>query len=244
MGRRVNYNTVGWRGSDERASLGDAHVETAINSLSRTALISATTMASYQPTREKTIDMLFRDDDIAAAKRVRGLVTASGSTRSYDIDTKNRITLNINYEECPVVAMDSCAMSVHSDRIQPLLTFVEEVKAVHDRFEEVKGVLRWMNRNATPGAIRYYWPTAMKLTPKSKVWEDLQQVPSRFTTPENIGDWTQAIKDSAATVASSLLLPADVDPRPRVHMWLTFSSKKVELSDRASYQTDQMHYNL
>lgn len=244
MGRKY-LNHIPYPMSDERSSLGDTHVDNAVHQLKKTAELTATVMTSYTPTREKTIAMLFRDDDIAAAERVRGLVTASGSTRSYPINLdKQEVDLNINYYECPVVALDAAAMCPHSDRIQPLLTFIDEVRAVHDRFEELKAVLKWFNRKATAGACRAYWPTAMKLTPKSKAWEDLQGVPSRYSEPPHVGDWLQAIRDSAQTFTQSLMLPTDVDTRPRNHMWLTFKSRTVVLSDNASYQTDMMTYNL
>lgn len=227
---------------EQRQSIGDAHVDSAVGHLKRTAQITAGVMASYQPTREATLSMLFRDDDIAKLKAVRGMVETANTVKSYTI--VDGVDLSINFRDALVPAIEEDVMCMHPERIAPLLTFIAEVRAVHDRFEEVKGVLRWMNRNATPGAIRYYWPTAMKLCPQSRIWEDLQEVPTRYTTPEKIGDWSQSIKDAAATVAGAAMLPSEATPRDRGLMWLTFQSRTVELSARSNYETDMMVYNL
>lgn len=236
------YNNVGWRAPEARQSLGDKHVDLAIATLKKTAMRTVKVMTDYKPSRMETIEMLFRDEDIEAAKRVRGMIRPATSTKDYEVVPG--VQLYIDYSECVVPTIENAAMHMHADRIQPLLTYVAEVKAVHDRFEELKAVLKWFNRNATPGAIRAYWPTAMKLTPQSKVWEDLQEVPSRYSEPPHVGEWLQAIRDSAQTFTQSLMLPDDVLAPQRNHMWLNFAQKTVVLGDNASYQTNQMQYNI
>ena len=226
----------------ERQSIGDSHVDKALGVLNTQAKTAAAVMAQYRHSREGTIPMLFADEDVEAMKRVNHLVDARMDTHAYEI--RPGISLNIDFSGALMPAFEQDGFKPYHDRIGPLLTFIDEVKAVHDRFEEVKGVLKWFNRNATPGATRAYWPTAMKLTPSAKVWEDLQSVPSRYSEPPNIGDWLQAIRDSAATVASNAMIPADAKPRDKQKMWLTFDSVRVKLSDTQSYKTDLMHYNI
>ena len=122
--------------------------------------------------------------------------------------------------------------------------FIEDVAAIHFQFEEVKGVLRWLNRNATPGAIRFYFPSVLKLCPTSLAFADLQHVPARYSNPQHIGSWIEPIKTAAATVAGSALLPTGVEPRPRSKMRLTFPMTTVNPDVNAAYRTDQIIYHI
>lgn len=243
MARRYNLKNIqdSWQ-KDVRQSIGDTHVDSAITSIKQTMQKAIALQTSYEPSRQSTLSMLFDDEDIAKLSQVRGMVKTEGNTRDYDIE--NGVTLTIGFAGALVPAIEPHMLKLNYGRIQPLMTYISEVKAIHDKFEEVKGLLRWMNRNATPGAIRYYWPTAMELTPKAPVWNDYRNVPSRYSTPPDIGDWLQVIKDAATTVAGSLMLPGDIILRQRDKMWLTFKTRKVELSNVSFYNTDEMVYNI
>lgn len=227
--------------SGERQTLGDSLMDEALAKLQRTAQATAAMMAKYDCTRERTLQMLFRDDDLSKLSQVRGMIDTRTDHKAYEIRPK--INLHIDFEGAFVPAIEASRVYFHSDRIAPLLNYIDAVKAVHDRFEEVKGVLRWLNRHATPAAIRYYWPSAMKLVPKSPIWADLQEVPSRYTTPDGISDWLQSLKDAAATVASSLLLPDTARPNPASQMKLTFEVIRVDVGNN-HYSTDLMTYHI
>jgi len=233
-----------FRNPAHRQSIGDAHVNEATAAMAKTQIASVSLLTRYSTSREETLRMLFRDDDLAKLEQVRGMVKTSGDVRTYDIGPY--ATLSIDFAGALVPAIEPSRLYLSSQLIRApsLLTYVAEVRAVHDRFEEVKAVLRWLNHYATPGAIRYYWPMAMKLCPKSTIWRDLQDVPSRYIEPPHVGDWTQSLKDAAATVTGSLMMPSDTKPRDRKNMWLTFAPRVVSLSDDSKYSTDQMSYNI
>jgi hypothetical protein len=199
-------------------------------------------MTHYPHSREGTLPMLFRDDDLAKLEAVRGMVDPMSDTEVYGIAPD--VHLTINYKEARVPTIDANRLFMQQDRITPLVSFIAEVKAIHDKFEEVKAVLRWLNCNATPGAIRYYWPTILELCPNSPAFADLQNVPTRYHNPPGIHNWLQSIRDAAATVAGSLLLPSDAAPRLKKQMWLTFASTTVHLGSEILYITDQMTYYL
>lgn len=242
--RRGGFQNVPAATYSERSSLGDAHVDAAITEITKLAQRAVATMTHYELTRESTLPMLFRDDDIAKLQAVRGMVQAHAATMSYMLQPS--VFLFISYEDAQVPTIERDRLYIQPGRVGPLLNFVAAVKAVHDRYEEVKGVLRWLNRNATPGAIRFYWPTAMKLTPKSLIWADLREVPSRYSVPPNISGWLQPLRDAAATMAGAAMLPATAAERPRETMWLSFHSCPVKLDGNAgsTYNTDHMIYNL
>jgi hypothetical protein len=246
MGRRGirgrNLSHIQANHGDARSSIGDSHVDLAVGTLKKTAEASVSLLTTYNHSRGGTLPMLFDDDDLDKLRQVRGMVRTQGDIRGYAMG--QGVHLYIDFEEALVPAIETIRLRINPDRVGPLLTYINEVKAVHDRFEEVKGVLQWLNRNATPGAVRYYWPMAMKLCPQAPVWRDLQEVPTRYSTPPHIGDWIQSLKDAAATVTGSIMMPSDAKPNPRGKMWLTFAPRTIRLSEHSTYSTDQMTYHI
>jgi hypothetical protein len=228
-----------------RSSFGDASLNSAIAAINQVQQKAMTTMTHFTPNRAEVISMLFRDDDIEKLRAVHGMVVASDRVKAYSLSGQG-VYLNIDYVNCqhPAVEESRLYYQMQGDRMQPLYEHILHMRAVHDRYEELKGLLRWLNRNATPGAIRFLFPQAMKLVSDSPIWKDLQEVPSRYSQPPRISEWTQVMRDAANTYASMALLPTDATIRPRQHMWLTFGSRKVELSEHSSYQTDLIIYNL
>lgn len=249
MGRRNSFSTVPRHyTSDERSSLGDTHVNDAIIAIIGMQQRAVAAMTHYTHTREGTLSMLFSDDTIDKLKQVRGMVKAANSFKSYEIGTKPDVSLSISYEGAMVPAIEEDAVRIQSERVGPLHDFTVAVRDEHVKYEELKGVLRWLNRNCTPGAIRFFFPQAMKLVPHSPIWKDLQEVPSRYTTPADYGVWAPVIRSAANTVAGMMLLPADVQARPRDTMWLTFKETSVHLDQsdphKVHYKTDRVIYNL
>lgn len=250
MSRRRTWGNVLAQRTDERASLGDQHLNEAITKINKVQQQAVALMTNYQPTREKTLSMLFHDTDIEKLRQVRGLIKTNTNIKNYQIGTAedHDITLSIDYEDAPVPAIEPTALAIYPARVGPLLDFTVAVKAEHRKYEELKGVLRWLNRQATPGAIRYYFPQAMKLVPTSPIWKDLQEVPSRYTMPPDYGIWAQVLRDAANTVAGMMLFPSDTHARERKQMWLTFNPIPVHLDqsdpNKAHYNTDTIIYNL
>lgn len=227
-----------------RSSLGDNYVDEAVKGLDRTCGATVATMTNYDRTREQTLPMIFLDADLHKAREANHLVDASTDIISYDVGHDVKLFVNYRDGNCP--AIQETALYLQPARMGPLINHIVAVRAIHDKFEQVKGMMRWLNRNATPGAIRYYWPTVLQLCPRSPNMVELQHVPARYTNPPNIGDWMQALKDTAATVAGSQMLPTAAHPKPRGTMWLTFAAKKVDIDvgNFQHYTTDTMIYNL
>lgn len=232
---------------EERSSIGDAHVESAIAQINTLAQRAVTTMTTYDRTAEQTLPMLFHDEDLRKLQQVKGLVTPQSHVMGYDLQPK--VKLFIKFDDLSVPTVNPDYLHLQPSRLGPMINHIAAVKTVHDQYEEVKGVLRWLNRSATPGAVRFYWPTAMKLCPTSPIWRDLQDVPSRYSVPARLGVWLQALKDAAATVAGAQMLPVSAMARPRNQMWLTFATRNVLLDNTNpdavyDYSTNEMTYNL
>lgn len=244
MTRRNSFQNLSSpnKDKDERQSIGDFYVSSAIDSLKERAGAAVATMTHYTTSREGTLAMLFDDAVLAKLQAVRGMVETRTNVKLYKL--ADDCHLGVDFEGAKVPAIEDAYLVANSSRVGPLIAHMMAVKEIHDKYEEVKAVLRWFNRHATPGAIRYYWPSAMKLCEKSPVWKDLQGVPTRYSIPPRIGDWSQSVKEAAATVTAALLLPSTATPRPRNMMWLKFPSRTVRLTIDTRYETDDMTYFL
>lgn len=227
--------------ANQGASIGDSHVEAALLDLRRTAQVAMTTRVSYGPCFNGTLEMLFDQDTLTRARNARGIIEPSSPTALYHVTPACWLGMHFDGSNTPTIMPEKLAVQPSA---APLLRMMEEARGIHDSFEEVKAVLQWMNRNATPGAVRYYWPTAMNLAKEAPIWKDLREVPSRYTIPRHIQDLLQSLKDTAATMAGALLLPDNVEPRPRAKMWLHFPRRSIKVTPDWSYETEQVVYNL
>lgn len=243
MGRRYSpsHMTPNW--NYERSSLGDTHVDKALGDLKKACAAEINALYSYEVSTMSTLAMLIDDDKMAKLKAVLGMITPVTDKKTYSIYSD--VDLHIDFEGALVPPVEPKFSKVDPQRFAPLATFIQNIRPIHQKYEEVKAVLKWLNRHATPGAIRYYWPHAMKLCPNAlSNWADYQEVPSRYSEPAHVADWLQPMRDAATTVVGSLLLPADATPKALDKMKLTFKAQKVKLSDQSEYLTDNMTYHL
>ena len=194
------------------------------------------TMVEYTPAATKTIAMLFNPDDIAKATAARGIVREPGATLPYRL--KDNVVLNLTYAD------DALCLPIRSDRLAiqrhlcgPLLNAVEQMEDIYLKFEHVKAALRWLNRNATKAAIRYYWPTILQLLPSE--FAEYQECPQRFAEPDKIETMSQLFRDTATTMASAKLLNEDATGHAYSNLLLTFNTRRITVGD-GQQSTDQL----
>jgi hypothetical protein len=95
-----------------------------------------------------------------------------------------------------------------------IIQALSEARAIHARFNEVRRVVAWLNKHATPGAARYYFPTIRALLPNEthSVHEAAGQ---RFKEPsENVGPIIPAMRSASTTIAGALLCHEGDIPGP------------------------------
>lgn len=218
-------------------------MEQACDLINCNMLRAAATLTEYSEGRDKLIEALFKPDVIAKAKAARGIVRPRTEVIAYEggyIDNGS-MSVTINYEGCLSLPIENEYLSVDGHLILPLNNFAMAVREIYLRYEEVKGVLRWLNKSATLGAIRAIFPTAMQLCPDTFRG---MSVPSRYDTPAGLHDWLQPIRDAGNTWAAATMLPGDSRPRVRKHVWLTFSPRVVPVgSGEQRYITDNAIFN-
>ena len=240
--RRSNYTAT-----SVPSALGDPPVESACTKINQLCQRTMSVMTEYPHDLDDTVRMLFDPSVLDRACAAKELIEPESHTIPYEIGSPIELSgmLYLNYKAAatnfPPINAEASNLQGHCT---PLLEFVSKVRGIHLQFEEIKGVLRWLNRSATAGAIRYYFPAVLSLCPDSPPVRDLQHVPSRYHQPKNIHQWTDAIKDALAVYAGTQMLPASALYRGRDRgMWLTIPSCRVIRGDM-EYSTDAITYNL
>jgi len=224
----------------EPASIGDTHVENACSLINNTMLRAANLMVPYSPSREAVLPMLFADDTLIKLQAVRGMVNTTYQWKKYRVAPG--VDLSIDFRDALVPTIEPEFLCVQPERASPLLNAIEEIRAIYLQYEKVKHVLRWMNRNATAGAVRHYWPTALQLCRESPALANLTNTPTRFATPRNIGEMLQLIRDTSATMSASAMLPSDAETRAMRALALRFMSQPGDGVD--TFRTDEVLVNF
>lgn len=243
MGRRTDYGTRVKQsvGVGERESIGDLEVSQACAELTRAAARHADMAVPWKPEFHATLQMIFPQDTINRAVAAQGIILPRYTAATYK-GIAAGVTLGIEYADADtgVPTIDEACVDLQPGATR-LLHTIEEIRGIYYKYEKVKYVLRWMNRNATPGAIRHYWPSALQLCPGSTALQEVSGGAARYSEPPEIGGMLQMIRDTAATVAALALMPDTAVPRPRTHLWLTFHPAKIM---GAGAETDSVSINL
>lgn len=227
---------------EPRQSIGDSYVSEGCGRLTLMCTKAANLMYSYGKSREETLPMLFSPETLRIAREAKNVVPVYTHSGEYEIEPY--VELVIDFEKSALAAILPTMMQINHYAASPLLHYVAEIKALYFQYEEVKAVLRWLNRNATPGAVRYLFPSALTLCPNSPQMRDMDHLPTRFTNPANIGPWLPRIKNATNTMAQTLLLPNEATAAPRSSMRLAFSGTTVGHADGpgAEYETDRLQF--
>lgn len=241
MGRRRRRSSFG--GREERSTMGDHALECAIAKVETMQAKAVNLMTSYGETTPHTISMLFDPVDIRKAEAACGVVDTHTQQLEYQVADRCGLTLMYTHMTRlgPLpIRQDRMVLQPHATK---LLKFVADVRAVHEQYEDVKAVLRWLNKNATAGAIRYYWPPALKLTQgQTSAFDTLQDVPTRFATPSGIGKWAQLLRETSSTLAGAAMMPSDAKAKDHDEMWLTFREYNVQRGEVSYHTNSRMYY--
>ena len=238
MVRRRNHSVI-----DMPTALGHSWRDAAIATIEQMAQRTYATLYSYTPSVDDTIRMLFTPDTIQKTLNVCGIVEALGSVRQYKLT--EQVTLGVNYDKslmkCLPIQPENMVLQ---PSVAPLEAHVDELGAMRAKFAEAKNVVRWLDRYATLGAIRYYFPSVMQLIPQCPAAAQMQVLPSRHKEPDGISDILQPIRDAAATLAAAALLPAEAKIRSNTGLWLTFNTHLVNTNPGLPYTTDTTSINI
>lgn len=231
--------------------LGNGDMDAAISTLDMRMKAAVTLLTEYTFKRDGTLKMLFAEDTIEKATAAKGIVTPDYQAKSYELQGQCFFmgNIRIDYEGCKTLPITPTKLELQRPEFNHLLHYLQEVEKIYLQYEEVKGVLRWLNTKATIGGIRYYWPSIMKVAPKNSCFTGMETPPKRFETPSALHQWLPALRNTASTVASMALMPDDARMKSFEFMSVTCHRRKVVVSaeqypnPEASYQTDSITFN-
>ena len=237
---------MGRRGTAYSGSTIGNEMESAISRINKWQQIAVATMTKYEPSTQATIAMLFDPDIISRSCMARGIVDPSSHTKEYQLTStidvlENIVRLGINYRDQVCLPIEESNVKAQHPQVSQLAMFVQEVEAIYRQYEEVKGVLRWLNGNASLKAIRSYFPAILRLCPHKFI--DMVNPPPLYREPVGIENWLQPMRNAGNTVAAAQLLPVDAKERTRDKLWLTFRSVQINAGD-TFYMTDYITFNL
>jgi hypothetical protein len=215
--------------------IGTGAMEKAIKQINKLMEVSFNVLTEYTPTVDQTIAMLFDPDVIARATAAKGVVRDPMMTLPYTI--KDYVVLNLSYDGAQCLPIKPALYMQQQHLIGPLRGVVDQMEEIYLKFEHVKVALRWLNKNATKAAIRYYWPTILQLLPSE--FAEYQECPQRFAEPNKIETMSQLFRDTATTMASAKLLSDGAVGRGHSSLLLTFNTRHITVGD-GRHSTDQV----
>jgi hypothetical protein len=208
-----------------RDSIGQGTVDAAV---SRINLHMHTEIAMYVDqgfTAMDTMHMLFRDDLAAKLSAVAHAVHPRSWVGTYHLN--DNIFLGTDWTKTGIPTPSAEVMDRHHDRMDQLFSAMETIRITRLKYGKVVYLLRWLNANATPGAVRNYWPSVLALTAGSSFATDNADAPDRYSAPRNIGSMLELLRETAGTVAGMQLIPSTMEPRDRDEVWLTYPGTSI-----------------
>lgn len=225
----------------ERQSVGDHYVDAACTALN-VACAKEAAMFVEGLTVHDVVPMLFRDEDVAKLKAVHGLLWEERPIGYYDLAPYCQGVIGIETKDT-MPAFAKSALYWHTDRADRLARAVRGLSELHIKWGAVKHLLRWFNRNATPGAVRANWPSVMQLCPDAPALKALPHSPTRYTNPQELSALLPLIRDTSSTVATMAMIPGGAQPRTCGTVWITLPERTVDYAN-TTIKLDSQTFNL
>ena len=153
------------------------------------------------------IDFAFHAGDIELMRRVFPLVKNVDPIFCGEFSFKADMPIQVwmNSAELKMLPLRSDRMFCNFDHpaAPAIHDYVNALWVQIEAFRKVINVIRWLDRYATPPAVRYYWPSILPLLPtdhKAALCSG-----QRFTDPPGISALLPRIRETAGTLASAFL---------------------------------------
>lgn len=241
-GRRKAYRHHMQQENAARTTLGASGFSAATRKIDELHWSSAQAMLRFDHTFNDVMDWLFDPEVLRIAKESRRVVEPRMDLEYYSLGSWREDTrFTIRYKNSIYNTIRDEVGLIKSDASLPLQAFINEADALWRKFTAVQHCLMWLDANATPGAMRYYWPAIMSLAGDNAVFKDIDG--SRFKEPDGIGPMLPMLRETASTVASALLLSQERVVKPD-NMVLTFDSVAYTHESGVKIKTDTKTYSL
>lgn len=242
MGKRRRI-PVNRHADGERSSIGDDDVQHAVDAIHGVMHAEIAMNVERGFTAMNALHMFFPDDLADRLRAVRHCVTPQSDIGDYPIGGQG-IKAHVDWSNSGIPTPSVAAMQPHRDRMELFHIAIQTVRDARIKYGKVVHLIRWFNRNATPSAVRNYWPSALALVPGSKFAVDNAEPPSRYSVPNGIGGLLSLLRETAGTVAGMQLIPSDMRRRARREVWLTFEPTEIITEDNVTVPIDSTIVNF
>lgn len=178
-------------------------------------------------TVEELIACLLPAEDIETLRKAKRLVPefyspvvrtpVTFSLRADAPSVSSLFTINVHHIDIAMWREDAVSFQYNAPKAQSLAALIYGLTKVHERFRQVEKLVEWLDRYASWGAVRYYWPSACALLPNEHEIHRLDG--TIFHEPKApIGPMIPLCRETSMIIAEAMLCPLDVPPTPTVHV--------------------------
>lgn len=171
-------------------------------------------MAPNELTFKQIIDLLFSQEHQKLLKDAFKLVdthNTSGIIRPVKIGLDDiRAHIHIEFEDM-LMPKSEIALAVHDT---PLGEHLRNIAIICRKFYVCTEVLDWFQNNATPGAIRNYWPAILPFLPSECVVKKHEGL--RYKVPHGINEHLDKIRETGEFLTQVTMAP-HVERDTRTH---------------------------
>jgi hypothetical protein len=227
----------------QRASIGDQEVANAVLRIHGVMKAEIAMNIEKEFTAMHCLNMFFPDDLQDRLMAVRHCMTPASHVGIYQIGGVGT-HVHVNWIKTGIPTPSPDVMRPHHDRMDLFFSAIDTISAARIKYGKVVHLLRWFNQNATPAAVRNFWPSALALVPGSKFAVDNAEAPSRYSSPQGIGQLLPLLRETSGTVAGMQLIPRDFAGRKQNQVWLTMTPTNIITEDQITVPIDLAIVNL
>lgn len=187
----------------EKTALGGCHVQNAKAKLHSLALSAVSASIDFPYKMEEVLPWIFSQEDRDICRAAYGVAEDPSFGNSYTL-TKHTDAY-IQFREQRMLPIESSRVT-HCEGGSPLLDVCATIEQISLDFGVATYVVNWLDKHATIGAIRYYFPTLLSLA--SECDKLMEATPGMaFREPMGVSRILPLIRRASTTVAAALMLP-------------------------------------
>ena len=198
------------RNAPPNGSLTFYQKQTALHKVKTLEKAMVSTMVPLDFDLQAICNWCFPADALAKLREALPLVDSATHRHTYPLKIEGILTrLSLELDGIGYPAPNETLFKLPPGNL--LYDAIIHIQKIVKQFNEVRMVINWMDKNASVGALRYYFPAILSLIPADKT--PLFEVNGNVhKTPQGIADYIPLIRDRVSPlIVSALFLPAHAD---------------------------------
>ena len=214
------------RSAPPNGSLTSYQKQTALHKVKTLEKAMVSTMVPLNFDLQAICNWCFPADALAKLREALPLVDSATHRHTYPIKIEGILTrLSLELDGIGYPALNETLFKLPPGNL--LYDAIIHMQKIVKQFNEVRMVINWMDKNASVGALRYYFPAILSLIPADNT--PLFEVNGNVhKTPQGIADYIPLIRDRVSPlIVSALLLPDPpytATPQETVNVWFNYEN--------------------